>query len=150
MKTYRNEFKTIFTVLLAIIAVLWLVDLLLIPISAPVMFILTLIISLFPPMGSIWDELRIDGKIISRYARCVARAAVIDYETAFVRSFLCCGRLCKVFSSIDLNGKDRRAVRQAVREKKAVIFPVTLQMQKDFPDLFAREQAVRPPVSPDQ
>jgi len=149
-KTYHAPKKDRTIVLLSVIAAVFLFDWFIFPIPSGSHLLLAYLVTLLPPLSYIWHELRIGRETISKHMwglRCVCR---LDYQAAFIRSFVSCGRLCKVFSSIDLTGKDRRAIRQAVREKKAIIFLSDPQMQKDFPDLFAREQAVRPPVSADQ
>lgn len=150
LKTYHAPKKDRTIVLLSVIVAVFLFDWFILPLPRGSHLLLAYLVTILPPLSYTWDELRIGKETISKHIwglKCVCR---LDYKTAYVRSVVLGRRQCTVFSSIDLADKDNSAIRQAIREKKAIIFLPDPQMQKDFPDLFAREQAVRPPVSADQ
>ncbi len=108
-------------------------------------FLLTLLISCLPPWGSVWWGLSISNHQIRKRALFGLCDVRIDYEKAGVGSYASLGRYYKVFSEMKLAGLDRRSVRRLIRRRKAFIFPWNAQMKHDFPELFEREQKIRPP-----
>ena len=150
LKKYCAPKKDRAIVLLSVTIAVFLFDWFIFPLPRGSHLLLAYLLTMLPPLSYTWEELRIGKETISKHIwglKCICR---LDYKTAYVRSVVLGRRQCTVFSSIDLADKDNSAIKRAIREKKAIIFLSDPQMQKDFPDLFAREQAVRPPVSPDQ